>query len=84
MKQPVGMIFTFQIFGYFAAKKAAGHGMLRVAGDFGGAARGIDINDDRAGVGAIQCADRVFLLGHNPSIVAEGTRGEGRKLQRLT
>jgi hypothetical protein len=45
--------------------------MLRIAGNFSGAARLVNVEHKRASVGAIQRAYGMFLLGHGPSIVAE-------------
>ena len=65
------MIFAFQILGDLAAKETARYGMPRIAGDFGGMAGRVDVQNESAGIGTIEGADGMFLLGHVSYIVAE-------------
>ncbi len=68
------MIFAFQILRHFAAKEATREGMLRIAGDFGGMAGRVDVQNESAGIWTIEGADGMFLLGHVSYIVAERNR----------
>ena len=65
------MVFALEIFGHLTAEETASDRVVRIPGDFGGAASRVDGEDKRAGVRAIKGADRMFLLRHSNSIVAE-------------
>ncbi len=51
------MILAFEVLGYFAAQEAAGDGMAGVAAEPGTRAVFVDVDEQGAGVRAIQSAD---------------------------
>ena len=64
------MVFPVEVTGHFAAQESPGDRMIRISAQSRPAAVLIDVDQKRAGVWAIECADRVADLsgGHTQSI----------------
>jgi len=71
IQKPLGRIFTLQIAGDFAAQKSAGYGMRGIAAKPGTFAI-FDIDEQGAGVRAIERADGMADLGGQAKIIAIG------------
>ena len=73
-----GVVFAFEVFGDFAAEEALGDGVVWVAFEFGGVAGlGIDLDEERAGIGTIERADGMEPGGGHGVRVAKMEELEG-------
>lgn len=65
------MILALEIASHLGAEKSAGDGVITVAAQSGGTAGIVDVDEDGAGVGAIESADGFTGERHGYFIVAE-------------
>jgi hypothetical protein len=72
MEETVGGVFVIEVAGDFAAEEAAGDGMVGVAAETAAVILLVDIDEERAGVGAIEGADGVDGAGHGVLIISDG------------
>ena len=72
VEQTVGGVFVIEVAGYFAAEEAAGDGVVGVAAETAAVILLVDIDEERAGVGAIEGADGVDGAGHGVLIISDG------------
>ena len=81
VKKAVGRVLVFEIAGYFGTEETLGNGVGWVATEATAAAGIVDVNQERAGVGAIESADGVdgsghdFIMTRNMRIVHGSERG---------
>ncbi len=61
----------FEVTGYFGAEEASSDRVSGIATQTAALALVVYIDEEGAGVGAIECADGVDGLGHVPSIIAD-------------
>ena len=69
VEQALRRVFAVEIFGYFAAEEAAGDGVRRIAAEFGAVALVIDVDEQGAGVRAIEGADGMESLRQEEALV---------------
>jgi hypothetical protein len=70
VEETAGRVFVFEIAGYFGAEKAARDGMSGIASETAAVILLVDIDEQRAGVGAIEGADGMDCAGHVYMIIA--------------
>ena len=70
VEEAIGVVFTVEVFGDFAAEEALGDGVIGVAFEAGGVAGWVNLDEERAGVWTVQGADRMAPGGRHEVRVA--------------
>ncbi len=70
VEEAIRGIFVFEVAGYFGAEKTSGDRVGGIASEATAVAVFIDIDEERAGVGAIEGTDGVDGAGHGHSIIS--------------